>query len=326
VDSHSVDADRTARSRTPERIVALVPACVAIVAVALAWCSDAAWFGTTERVMSVITIVGTLMSAAAIFHDDVRVRVWVTCVLLLGAPALRLGELCGHEFSYILWDHGLVASIVSVVVLAVIVGLVRGHEWGRWIGLGGTLSGLGGALLNGFGSLADPGVYAWAHACVGAGCGSLVLLLSGPSMRDAFEGPAASASLWRSREPVIRALRWTLISTLVAAPMLVVYANMQPIVPGSVGFAWALAGVQLGATGLCLARKVVGALVLALAGAALLLFTMVCVVAAWGLNALEPGSLQIMGYYAVFWVPSGVASVVAGATMLRPLRTLLRER
>ncbi len=301
-----------------------MPVVVAAAASAWAWSSDAAWFGTPERVMSVIAVAGTMASGAAIFWDDVRVRIAVASVLLLGAPAIRVAELLGHSYPYVMWDHGLVASIASVVVLLVIVGLIAKREWARWVGLGGTLAGLGGSLLNGLGSLADPSVYAWAHACAGAGCGSLVLLLSGPTMRDAFEGTGASESLWRSREPVIRALRWTLLSTLVSAPMLVVYAATQPIVPGTAGFAWALAGVQIGATALCLMRKVVGALLLSLAGAALLVFTLVGLVSV-GAKPVDPSNLRIMGYYAVFWAPAGVASVIASATLLRPVLALLRD-
>jgi hypothetical protein len=311
-------------TRLRERLAAIVPVVAAVAATFFAWQSGAPWFGTSERVMSVIAVVGTMASAAAIFWDDLRVRIAVTCVLLLGAPALRIAELLGHSYPYIMWDHGLVASIVSIVVLVAVVGLISKREWARWVALGGSLAGLGGSVLNGIGSLADPGVYAWAHACAGAGCGSLVLLLAGPSMRDAFEGTDASQSLWRSHDRVIVALRWTLISTLVSAPMLVVYAATQAIVPGTAGFAWVLAGVQVGATVLCLLRKVIGALLLSLAGAALLVFTVFGLVSA-GANSTEPGNLQIMGYYAVFWAPAGVASVIASAALLRPVLGLLRN-
>jgi hypothetical protein len=314
VDSTSLDA-----GRTRERIAALVPVGLAVLASSFAWRFVAEWFGPTERIMSIIAVLGTTASAAAIWRDDVRARVFVTSMLLLGAPALRIAELRGHSFPYITWDHGTVASIVSVTVLVAIVGLVRRRVWGRWLGVAGSLAGLGGSLLNGIGSLVEPGIYTWAHTCAAAGCASLVLLLVGPTMRDAFEHPERE-SLWRSREPVIRALRAALLSTLVAAPMLLVYAITQPVVPGTATFALVLAAVQLGATVLCLLRKVVGALVLSLAGAALLVFTIVCGVAA------EPENARIVAYYAVFWVPAGIASVVASAALLRPLRTLLRER
>jgi hypothetical protein len=313
----------TSRPRTRERIAALVPVCVAVLAGMFAWRHGVEWFGPTERLLSAIVVLGTTASALAIWRDDVRVRVFVTCTLLLGAPALRIAELCGHSFPYIAWDHGTIASLASITVLAAIVGLARRRLWGRWLGVAGSLAGLGGALLNGIGSLVEPGMHTWGHACAAAGCASLVLLQVGPSMRDAFEGPA-SESLWRSHEPVIRALRAALISTLVSAPMLLVYAITQPVVPGTAMFALALAGVQIGATVLCLLRKVVGALVLSLAGAALLVFTIVGIAASWGSNAIEPGSLQIMGYYAVFWVPAGVASVLASAVLLGPVLTLWR--
>jgi hypothetical protein len=53
-------------------------------------------------------------------------------------------------------------------------------------------------------------------------------------------------------------------------------------------------------------------------------FTIVGIAASWGSNAIEPGSLQIMGYYAVFWVPAGLASVVAGGVLLGPVLALWR--
>lgn len=294
-----------------------MPVALARVASVLAWRSGAAWFGPTERIMSTLAVLATTASALAIVRDDVRVRVALGVLLLLGTPALRVGELLGYELVYITWDHGPVASIVSVVVSITIFGLLGRKVWGRWIALGGSLAGLGGSLLNGLGSLAEPGLYTWAHACTTAGCATLVLLLGGPSMREAFEG-RRDESLWRSPDPVVRALRWALLATLVSAPMLLVYALTQPVVPDTVGVAWALVGVQLLATWLCLRRKLIGALLLSLAGAALLVFTVACVVA-MRLDSNWP----IVGYYAVFWLPAGVTSVIAGAVMLRPLQALL---
>lgn len=310
------------RVRTIETLGAWVPLALALVTGVLAWRSNAAWFGPTEQIVSVLAVLGTAAGVAAIVRDDVRIRVGLTCVLLLGAPALRIGELLGHELPYVVWDRGTVASLLSVVVVITIVGLIRRQVWGRWIALGGSLAGLGGSLLNGLGTLVEPGMSTWAHGWQAAGCGTLVLLLGGASMRDAFEGAASSESLWRARDPVVRALRWMLIATLVSAPMLLVYAVTQPVVPGTVGFAWALVIVQIVATVLCLRRKLIGALLLSMAGAALLVFTIAC-----GLAVAELGivSARIIGYYAVFWAPAGIASVIAGAVMLRPLRALLRQ-
>jgi hypothetical protein len=77
---------------------------------------------------------------------------------------------------------------------------------------------------------------------------------------------------------------------------------------------------------LCLLRKVVGALMLSLAGLALLVFTVVCGIEVWALRGMEPDSVRIVAYSAVFWVPAGLASVFASATLLRPLAALLREQ
>jgi hypothetical protein len=310
-----------ARPLDLERLAGLVPLAVALVAAALAWRSDAGWFGPAERAWSAFAVLGTAAAAGAMVRASVSARVWVAAALLLAAPALRVGELLGYEFPYIAWEHGPVATITSVAVLIAIVGLVRRRVWGRWLALGGALAGLGGELVNGLATLAEPGMLTWAHACATAGCGALVLLVRGPAMREAFEGATASDSLWRSREPVVRALRWALILTFVSVPMLLVYAIDQTVVPGTREAALALAGAQIGAALLCLRRKLVGALLLSLAGAGLLVFTLIGVFAT-GLHGVDA---QIMLYYAAFWLPAAVGSVVAGAVMLAPLRALLRR-
>ena len=95
--------------------------------------------------------------------------------------------------------------------------------------------------------------------------------------------------------------------------------------------AWKRTRVALGSLGrccscscwlLCLRRKLSGALLIALAGAALLVLTVVCAVAA---VRAGPAERAIIGYYAVFWAPAGIASVLAGAVMLRPLAAVLRQ-
>jgi hypothetical protein len=73
-------------------------------------------------------------------------------------------------------------------------------------------------------------------------------------------------------------------------------------VPGTVPFAWALVLTQLLATVLCVRRKLIGALLLSLAGVALLSFTLVCVLAAARLGTAETA---LVAYYAVFWTPAG---------------------
>jgi len=94
VQDQRMQADRV---RTLETLAALLPCCLTLLASVLAWRSGPAWFGPTEQTLSVIAVLGTAAGAAAIVRDDVRLRVLVSCVLLLGAPALRLGELLGHE-------------------------------------------------------------------------------------------------------------------------------------------------------------------------------------------------------------------------------------
>ena len=111
----------------------------------------------------------------------------------------------------------------------------------------------------------------------------------------------------------MRTLRWSLVTALASAPMLLVYAVTQPIVPGTQEIAGALAVAQIIATLLCARRKLVGAILLSLFGAALLAFTILCAMATHASNAIDP---WIMTYYAVFWIPAGVVSVATGAVLL----------
>lgn len=302
--------------------VTVASSLAAVVAGASAWAWGEPGFGSTEILLSALALLGALATLVAVLHDRVGTRVAVACVLLLGPPALRIGELCGATLPYVNWDHDVIASLTSLALVAAVVGLLRRKLWARWLGLGGSLAGLGSSLLNGLGTLVDPGVLTWGHALAVAGCGALVLLLGGSSMRDAFEGSPSEAELWRSPDPVVRALRWALITTLIAAPMLLVYAFVQPIVPGTKAVALTLAGLQITAALLCVRRKLVGAMLLVMAGAVLLVFTVVCAAATHGQGPTDP---WILSYYAVFWVPAGVISLVAGAVLLRPLATLLRR-
>ncbi|MEX1368517.1 MAG: hypothetical protein AB1Z98_35640, partial [Nannocystaceae bacterium] len=181
-------------------------ATVLLATVASVWAWNEPWLGPLEQALSLLVIAGTAAALVLAVLDRPRARTLLAAMLLLGTPALRLAELCGVELSFVAWDRGPVASITAVAVLINVVGLLRRRLWARWLGIGGALAGFGCAALNGLGTLPHPGVQTWGHACAAAGCGAMALLLSGPSMRDAFEGTPAESSLWRSTDPLVRAL------------------------------------------------------------------------------------------------------------------------
>jgi hypothetical protein len=94
------------------------------------------------------------------------------------------------------------------------------------------------------------------------------------------------------------------------------------VVPATADAAVALAGLLAVAALLSALRKLVGALVLALGGASLLLLTGVTAWMAHDGAAMDP---WIVSYYAVFWVPAGVVSLVTAGVMARPLLGVLRR-
>ena len=169
----------------------LAAATVALTLAAGLWAWSQPWFGPTERGLNLLAVLGTSAALVAVVRGHAGLRAGLAGLLLLGAPALRVGELCGVTLPYITWDHGPVASISSIAVVITVVGLWRRRIWARWLGLGGSLAGLGGSVLNGLGTLPSPGQLSWGHACAAAGCGAIALLLSGASMRDASSGCGA---------------------------------------------------------------------------------------------------------------------------------------
>jgi hypothetical protein len=147
-----------------------------------------------------------------------------------------------------------------------------------------------------------------------AGGGALIVT-SLVLARPAFTAPAA----WTRPDPVMRALRLSVIASFVAVPMLLVYAWIQPIVPATATTAVVLAAaLALGAT-LALRGKLVGALLLVVSGAGLLGQTLASALLAEG-----PQQGAVIGYYAVFWTPAAVLALVTGALMVRPTLRLLR--
>lgn len=84
--------------------------------------------------------------------------------------------------------------------------------------------------------------------------------------------------------------------------------------------ALALAARGIGSSGL---NIMLGAIVMSLAGPALLILAGLT---AWFAYSQGPADhLNIAGYYACFWVPAGVISTIAGASLARPVWRLWHE-
>lgn len=311
------------RARRIERVslsTGLVGAAALIVSTLL-WSRSLAdtWAGPAECALVAALLSMAALAGYGVIRDEVRPRIWAATLLAL-APGLELvGELSGLRLEYPLWEDRGWAILIALGCTVGAIGLLYRRSWARWMALAGAAAGLGTAGLNGIGTLlAEPGLDTWKYALVFSFSATVGLALVGPSVRAEFEAEGADG-IWSARDPVVRWIRWSVLSTLVAAPMLVTYAWVQPIVAQTEVAAFVLAIVLGVGAVLCMARKVLGAVLLTLAGPALLVLT---AVTAW--LAHGQGMLDIAGYYACFWVPAGVVSTIAGFMLAKPLVGLLR--
>ncbi len=304
-------------------IVAGMGACGGLIAATGAWATLAQvpGVGVFETCCVVVLLLVTLVSAIAVARGSVATRVAIAAASMTVPAGVRLSELAGHEWPYIAWDHGPVANVAAVGGLLAAIGLLRRWTPARWLAAAAATVSMGGAALNSVPTLAHPDMITWSHLTTVGVSGLLALLLAGASMREAFGGGSTGA-LWSSREPVIRALRWTFGTNVAAIPMLLVYAWTQPVVVETADAAVVLAGVLTLAAGLCALRSLLGAIMLAVGGACLLALT---VVTAWMAHDLGPVDPWIVSYYAVFWVPAGVISLATAGVMARPLLAALRR-
>lgn len=299
-------------------------ALIATTAGATGWAMWArhAWLGAFELATSVAIAAVCLLGLTLTLRESVRGRIVLACVVLGAAPVVRVIELFGGELTAPAWDRGPVASVTALVCAAAAIGVWRRREWGRWLVCAGSIAGVGGSVLNGAATLADPGFDTWANAMALGISGSLGAALTGPRMRDAFAHGDAARNVWRSDDRIVRALRYTLVTNLAAVPMLLVYAWTQPVVARTAGPAVVLAVVLAIAAGLCAARLVVGALLLTAGGACLLVLTILT--AMWSHDG-RPIDPWIATYYAVFWTPASIVSLATGVALVQRLRARWRD-
>ena len=110
-----------------------------------------------------------------------------------------------------------------------------------------------------------------------------------------------------------------LVTAFAAAPMLLVYAWLQPIVPATRVTAIVLAIALTLGTVITVRGKLVGAFVLVLAGLGMLAQSAVTFAGAGAQRG-------IAGYYLVFWLPAAVCAIVCGVRLAGPTWRLLRGR
>lgn len=271
-------------------------------------------------------VLAALILACAVVRDRVGLRVGVAALMALAPGAYVLAELCGVGPAYPGWSSSARVEVLTALVCTVgAVGLVARKSWARWLALAAALAGIGTGGLNYlgvlFGRFGGPTIQAWCFVLAIVFSALVGLALVGPSVRGQFESRGADG-IWSSREPAVRAIRWSVLAQLVAIPMLLVYAWSQPIVAQTQMPAVVLAAVLAGAALLSMARKLAGAALLVLGGPGLLVLA---AVSAWHAHAMGAQELSIIGYYACFWVPAGLISTVAGFVLARPVVELWRQ-
>jgi hypothetical protein len=153
----------------------------------------------------------------------------------------------------------------------------------------------------------------WVHCITALGGATIVVNLV--AARSTFVAPEA----WTRPEPVVRALRFAMVAAFAAAPMLLVYAWIQPIVAATRTTALILAALLAISTALAARGKLVGALLLVATGLGLAAQTIATVSL-----ASTPQAAHIAAYYCVFWSPAALTAIVSGCLMIRPIARLLR--
>lgn len=284
--------------------------------------------GWPELSLLGIGLAALAVIGVACWRRAVAPRIGVAMALLAIGAGLLVAWLLGkwpfafnpfHDTRHVLFLLG-----VTLITTAV---LPFRFVWARWLALGLGLGGLLSAALN----AANVLIYWKAPVSAGAapftwlyliGCGwaaAIALSLAGRPMREAFLERHDPTGLWASQHRVVRVIRWTILANLVAAPMLLVFAWSQPVVPQTVTTALVLAAVLVCGSALAMARKVLGALLLAVGGVGLFAQAIATYLLA------TPHWKSVTLYYAVFWIPAAILSSICAVVLAGPLWRLLHR-
>ena len=205
------------------------------------------------------------------------------------------------------------AAFIGGAAALTALALLRCAFWARWTAIAlAAGSALGGAL-NSINLRHARDESAWLAAMAVLGGLTLLSQLLRP------EGAArcsrgARHSLWASRDRLVVLARWSAIASFAAASMLVLYALGQPVAPATAPWALALAPLLGLGSVLVLRQRGAGIVVLGLGGLALLGLT------AASALIVDAANLPIVGYYACFWGPAALASLLSATLALTRAR------
>lgn len=294
----------------------------------LAVTAYAGWLGYAdmtclERGATVMIGSLSLLSIAGVAGGKLRLQRGVAIALLLMMTAMLGSKYVGHQMLTIdVMPDARYATFIMALLTLNVVGLLRGSFLARWLSLALAGGGVMSSGLNLAPFAAQRGQYTWTLAIGIAGSILLLANLLGAKQREHFEREASP--LWSSQDPLLKSVRWTMMSFMAAIPMLLVYTWVQPIVPETASTALPLA-IFLGLSIIASAKRwVIGAVGLVLGGIALIAqagFTY-----ALATKLPHPAFADIALYYAIFWVPAGLLALVCGGRMAAPLLRLLNDQ
>ena len=279
-----------------------------------------------DKIFIAFVALASVLGGVAAWRRHVGLRLTVAAALLAAAAGFLAARLFGGADAPLgmLYDERHLTFLTGLTALGAL-GLAFRALWARWLALGLAAAGLLSGLLNsaivwGVQDCGSAGAELWPHFAFSAWSAALLAVLAGPAVRDALLARSKHAEVWGAQHRLMRVLRPTLVASLVAIPMLLVYAWVQPVVAATVPSAFFLAGVLGLGVLLTVARKAVGAVLLSLGGLGLLAQT----VATMSL-ADTALSFGVATYYAAFWAPAALLSIVCSVLVTRSLASLLRR-
>lgn len=284
-----------------------------------------AWITPFETAISMALFVAAIATTIGVLARIRWLSIGVPVALLLANTAFMIGRTAGAHLGPLPAPDPKFAIALCAAMLLGVVGLIARRQWARWLTLAFGAAAIGCGGLNAINFWRVSGMVNvewrdWYHDMCRMECFYFVTALGGALI--VVNLIAARASFvanptWNRREPIVRWLRASMIATFVAVPMLLVYAWMQPLVPATTTTAVVLAAVLTIGAVLGVRGKLVGALLLVVAGLGLAVQT-----AATLHLSHEP---RIAIYYAFFWMPAAIIALVTGGLLVRPTLRLLRR-
>jgi hypothetical protein len=283
-----------------------------------------AWVTTFDLTIAIGLCVASLLTAIAVIGRFRWLSIFVVAALLVANTVFMLGRISGLSWGALPPPDARFAILLSAGTLLGVGGLIARRQWARWLCLALGTAALGCGLLNGLNFWSASGTINtnldWYYDVCRAenlylvtALGGAVIVMNLVAAHDLFQ----TSATWAGNAPVVRWLRASMIASFVAVPMLLIYAWMQPLAtktaPTAVVLAAALTiGAVLGVRG-----KLVGALLLVLAGLGLAAQTIVTVLLA--------NDTRIAMYYVAFWAPAALVALVTGCLLVGPTVRLLRR-